>query len=173
MPKTRYLHLLAVLALSLAWGCATKVYDREDAMREEAFPDMSFESSSPRRQASLEITREGVAESKRGFYLRAMKKYEKAIDIDPTNPYAYFHYGLARQRTKDYGQSMRLLEEAGNKFGSNEHWQSRVYTYRGLNYMNMGRAEEAKESFEKALKLDKKNIKARANLYQLLQDDKR
>ena len=167
----KLIFILFAFTLVFAWGCAPKIYDREDATREEAFPDMSFENSSPRRKASLEITEDGVRESTRGLYLRAMKKYEKAIDIDPTNPYAYFHYGVARQGMKEYDQSMRLLDEAQDKFGTNEYWLSRVHTYKGLNYMNMGKNEEAKESFKKALDLDKNNLKARANLYQLLHSD--
>jgi tetratricopeptide (TPR) repeat protein len=121
---------------------------------------MEWESSSPRRRASMQITREGLNESKKGFYTRAMKKFEKAIDVDPTNPYPYFHYGVAKLNSRDYKQSIRLLSEAKQKFQGDYRWTSKVYTMQAKAYKELGETKNARECYEKALKYDEKNAKA-------------
>jgi len=169
----RFIYIILILSFV---GCAKQIpTDMREAERklerEEAFPDLSFESASPKRRASLQYTREGKHESDRGMYLKAMKRYEKAIDIDPTNPYAYYHYGIARYSTREHEQSLRLLDQAREKFGENEKWLSRIYNYRGLNYRAMGMFEEAIESFRQAISLDKKNQEAKENLRETLGEE--
>jgi tetratricopeptide (TPR) repeat protein len=144
-------------------GCAGKtpmekgVEQREMAEREKAFPDMSFENQNPKRKASLQITQEGFRESNNGYYIKAVKRYEQAIDIDSSNPYAYYYYGVARYGMKEYEQSVRLLDEARTKFGKNELWLSKIFSYKGLNYRAMGRTDLSREAFKKALELDDRN----------------
>ena len=91
-------------------------------------------------------------------------KYEKAIDVDPTNPFAYFHYGVARSGVKQYDQSFVMLEEASDKFGENKKWQSQILTYRGLNHKALKEYDKARDCFKDALKLDRNNEKARGAL---------
>ena len=166
MMKSR-LWLLLIILMMVAGSCAKKIVTREEAEREAAFPDMSFESQSPKRRASLEFTQEGFRESEGGMYVRAMKKFEKAIDVDPSNPFAYFHYGVARYGMHEYEQSLRLFDEARDKFGENQKWQSRIYTYQGLNYKSIGNIDKARECFKKAFELDKKNEEARQRLMEI------
>ena len=141
--------------------------EREKIERESAFPDMSFESQSPKRKASIQLTQEGFRESSGGYYVRAIKKYEQAIDLDPSNPYAYFHFGVARYGMKEYDQSLRMLDEARGKFGDNERWLSKIFTYQGLNYRALGRLDKAKEALTKALELDSRNELARQGLAEM------
>ncbi len=165
MMDSKKIIVILVFVLVFVSGCqkgfrGDDSSGRDDWEREKAFPDMSWESSSPRRKASLQLTKEGVEDSKRGFQMRAMKKYEKAIDIDPTNPYPYYHYGVARLNAKNYQQSIRLMEEAKHKFSGNYKWLSRIYTFQGLSYKGMGEADRAKQCFKKAVDLDEKNVRA-------------
>lgn len=153
------------LLIVFALGCAKELPEwKGPPDREKAFPDMSFEDASPRRKASLKLTDEGFRESRGGMYVGAMKKFEQAIDIDPTNPFAYFHYGIARLNNKEYQQSIALLDEASEKFGRNERWLSRIYTYKGLSYKGLKDFESSRECFRKAIELDPKNEDARLNL---------
>jgi len=157
--------IIVLLLFIFAIGCASKLPDWQGPPdREDAFPDMSFEDSSPRRKASLELTKEGMNYARRGFYLNAMKKYEKAIDVDPTNPFPYFQYGVARLGVNQHDQSFVMLEEAADKFGENRKWQSQILTYKGLNHKALNEFEKARECFRAAVKLDRNNEKARDGL---------
>ena len=146
--------IIAIVLTIFAFSCAKQFPEwKGPPDREEAFPDMSFQDSSPRRRASIALTKEGMDFARRGFYTNAMKKYEKAIDVDPTNPFAYFQYGVARYGTKQHDQSFVMLEEAADKFGDNKKWQSQILTYRGLNYKEL---KEYDKAMDRAIKRAKK-----------------
>jgi len=157
--------IIAAFIMIFAFACAKQLPDwKGPPDREDAFPDMSFESENPRRKASLGLTKQGMEYARKGFYTNAMKKYEKAIDIDPTNPFPYFHYGVARYGARQYDQSFVMLEEAADKFGENRKWQSQIFTYKGMNFKVLRKYEKARECFKKAITLDRDNDRARDNL---------
>ena len=99
----RTLPLLLLLALAL--GCATGggLGGGAAALR---LSDVADEGD-PRRQASLRLCVDGLDAAAAGRDGAALGQYERAIQIDPTNPYAYLV--LARHEV-EAGDPVRALE---------------------------------------------------------------
>jgi len=104
----RALHLRpagALLALVLALGCATsgRPGGGEDALRLSELADQG----DWKRRASLRLCLDGLDAASAGRSIAALGQYDRAIQIDPTNPYAYLV--LARHEV-EAGDPVRALE---------------------------------------------------------------
>jgi tetratricopeptide (TPR) repeat protein len=95
--------LLALLALVL--GCATggRLGGGAEALRLSELAD----EGDPTRRASLRLCVDGLDAAAAGRSSAALGQYERAIQIDPTNPYAYLV--LARHELEE-GDPVRSLE---------------------------------------------------------------
>jgi len=95
----------ALLALLLALGCATggRLGGGGDALR---LSELADEGDATRR-ASLRLCVDGLDAASAGRSFAALGQYERAIQIDPTNPYAYLV--LARHEV-EAGDPVRALE---------------------------------------------------------------
>ena len=86
--------VLVVLFLVAGLGCASRTSLRPV----EPVRLSSIETTAdPVRRASLRLTLDGLRSDERGRSVRARSQYERAIQIDPTNPWAY----LALARLED------------------------------------------------------------------------
>jgi len=85
---------------------------------------------------------------------------DEAIRTDPQNPQPYLHKGLAYAYYTD-GNNQKLAGENIKKAIDLGLKESRYYYILGVVYMNLGRLDEAKILFEKALELDKDNEQAK------------
>ena len=96
--------VLASLILALSLGCATRVVYRpvEPVRISEVAP-----AGDAVRRASLRLCVEGLRADEDGRSARARIQYERAIQIDPTNPWAYL--SLARHEV-ERGEPDRALE---------------------------------------------------------------
>ena len=71
-----------------------------------------LEQGDPQRRASHRLLVEGLEADARGSSARAKGRYDRALQLDPTNPYAYLVYArfeVARHRP---GQARSFLDQA-------------------------------------------------------------
>lgn len=106
MTRRRGVILPAGLALMIGlWACASRppIFGGTRALR------LSEVSSAgdPTRRASLRLCAEGLEADAAGRSAAAQSQYERAIQVDPTNPYAYLT--LARYEV-EHGDPRRALE---------------------------------------------------------------
>jgi hypothetical protein len=95
----------ALLALVLALGCATggRLGGGGETLR---FSELAEEGDA-RRRASVRLCVDGLDAAAAGRGGAALGQYERAIQVDPTNPYAYL--ALARHEL-EAGDAVRALE---------------------------------------------------------------
>ena len=84
-----------------------------------------------------------------GRIQEALQYYRKALEYDPNNGNIYNNLGAALYKLQDYDKAARYLEQATSIDAKN----SRAYITLGLAYEAMGRREEAREAFTKAVEL--------------------
>lgn len=110
--------LAAALAAWLGAGCALRIApppgSRPTALR---VSDVAGEGDATRR-ASLRLVMQGLSEDEAGRSTAALSSYERAIQIDATNPYAYL--ALARHEVEEerYRRALEALDQAELLFGS-------------------------------------------------------
>ncbi|HAW49611.1 TPA: hypothetical protein DCX16_01470 [bacterium] len=99
---------------------------------------------------------------------RASKLIKKALELDPNNPEVYLAQGRSYLFTpRVFGGSKKKAIECFKKVSDilpGYHWS---YVWQGQAYLKMGRKNEAKEAFEKALSLEPKNFWARHEIERL------
>jgi tetratricopeptide (TPR) repeat protein len=117
--------------------------------------------------ASLQLTQEGRDYLRSGRLEEAMSKFQKAISLSSSNPYAYYYLGEARYRRQEYHQSLPLLDKAELFFLRDPVWLSRVHVLRGKNYEALSRFEEAKDQYRQALAEDPNNPEAQQGIQRL------
>lgn len=159
----------AVLFLFVA-GCAPaqRVSTEEIPLKLPASPGQPANTEQEGRQAaSLQLTQEGREYLHSGRLEEAMSKFQKAISLSSSNPYAYYYLGEARYRQQEYQQSLPVLEKAELFFLSDAGWLSKVHVLRGKNYEALSRFDEAKGQYQQALAEDSHNPEALEGIQRL------
>lgn len=82
----------------------------------------------------------------------ADKHYRDALASEPDNPRILNNYGVFLLSKERYEDALRYFEKASQDTLYGE--RSRVFENIGLTYQRMGKPEEAKASFERALRLN-------------------
>ncbi len=122
----------------------------------------------PERVASLRLTEEASGLLARGDTPAALDRLEKAIRIDPANPYAYYLLAQMHLRAERFDQAVAFAEKAEVLFGSsNPAWQSQTLALKGSAFEHAGRYPEAREAYRRAVELVRGNVAARAGLARL------
>lgn len=102
------------------------------------------------RSEFAQKTREGVRLFLAGQYQPAVDILTEAIRLQPGDPLAYYHRGIAYQRLKAYGQALSdftVVIEKGPPFDY-------AYLNRGAVRAKLGLMVEAESDFDSALKLE-------------------
>lgn len=87
---------------------------------------------------------------------RAISDYTKAIELDPNNPYPYYHRGLAYYRKGDYSRAISDHAK-GIELGPNN---ASAYYNRGLAYYKKGDFYSAIADFTRAIARNPDHAKA-------------
>ena len=95
--------------------------------------------------------------------------FQKAISLQPKNPYAYYYLGRARYLLQEYTQALAPLGQAELYLARDAAWRARIYALRGRIYEARIDYAQARTQYEKALGLDPENAEAREGLDRLLQ----
>lgn|GEM_PF-1375297 len=108
----------------------------------------------PARRASMRFVLEGLDADDAGSADEAANLYERALQVDPSNPYAYL--ALARQRAEgpEPAHALPYLEKARALFAAQKaetpSVQAHLCGLRALALEAAGRGEEAKEEMARA-----------------------
>ncbi|MEI0566034.1 tetratricopeptide repeat protein [Brachyspira pulli] len=92
-------------------------------------------------------------------YEEAIKNYNKSIDLDPNNSYAYNNRGLAKNNLEQYFNALKDYDKAIELDPNN----SVIYYNRGVAKTHLWQYEEAIEDYNKAIELDHNNSTAYYN----------
>ena len=101
-------------------GCALRIApppgSRSAALR---VSDVAGEGDATRR-ASLRLVLQGLDEDERGRAATARSSYERAIQIDATNPYAYLALARHEVEAERWVRALEALDQAELLFGSEQ-----------------------------------------------------
>jgi curved DNA-binding protein CbpA len=156
------------MKLAAIFDALTKAYNtlKDDKKREEYFASFL----APKKEMSVdpeikasEAFREGVAEFKKGNYWGAADKFKWATKMAPKNA-SYWSY-LSLTYSKVPGR-VKEAEEALLTAVKLEPFNAEFHSHLGLIYMKAGLKKRAFTAFQKALKIDPKNEKAKKGLEQ-------
>jgi tetratricopeptide (TPR) repeat protein len=161
----------AVAAGLLLPGC---IYLLPTAIREE--PPLKPPTATHRdrqtddtgqQQASFQLTDQGRGHLDTGQWDEALSVLQKAISLDPSNPYAYYYLAKARYFRNEYSQTLSLLGKADLYLQDDPAWLSWVYALRGKTYEGLSRWTEAREQYRQALSNNPRNPEARDGISRL------
>jgi hypothetical protein len=146
----------AVLVAWVIWiaGCAMgRVQPAEERVEPVRVSEFLYEGD-PARRASMRLVVEGLEADRLLHHERARGSYERAIQVDATNPFAYL--ALARQTLdgSDPEQGLQLLDQAAALFEAEGMRNPRVGVHlmglRGRALQASGRGEDGVLYLERA-----------------------
>jgi tetratricopeptide (TPR) repeat protein len=148
---------LAVLLIS---GCAVlgKESARENEHKRAVLEDRSFTvetvpvDAPAHRAASFRLAAEGYQALRGGRLEEAEDRLEKALSVDPRNPFCYLYLAEIRSREGETRQAIILLHQAEVLFQGHPYWLGEVYTREGRYWESLDSRDEARAAYEKALK---------------------
>ena len=108
----------------------------------------------------MRLVNQGKKELASERFSRAAHQLQGAIEIDSSNPFAYFYLGLARFRSTRFAEAADLFQRASDLFGEMTNWKADSLAFRGESLEKMNRMAEAHRSFEDALLIDPQNSRA-------------
>jgi curved DNA-binding protein CbpA len=156
------------MKLTAIFDALTKAYNtlKDDKMRDEYFASFlapkKEEGIDPEIKAADQF-REGVTEFKKGNYWGAADKFRWATAIAPKNVNYWSYLSLAYSklpgRVKEAEESLLTALKL-------EPFNADLHSHLGLIYMKAGLRKRAHAAFQKALKIDSRNEKARKGLEQ-------
>lgn len=83
-------------------------------------------AGTPQREASLHVVEEGKGYLITGRAGEAVRRFERATRIDPTNGFAYYYLGRARLELGDRARAAGVLEKAETLLGPYPEWRQRA-----------------------------------------------
>jgi curved DNA-binding protein CbpA len=149
--------------LTAIFNAISRAYNvlAEDSLREKYFASLT---GSGETAGAEDQFRMGVEEFKKGHFSRAVENFKSAAGIRPGNA-AYWNYlSLAFSRIPG---RIKDAEEALQTALELEPSNADLAANLGLIFLKAGLRKKAGASFEKALKLDPSNEKARKGLQQI------
>jgi len=102
-----------------------------------------------------------------GEYRRAISDLEKTLTLDATNPLVYFYLARAHYELSHFRESLDFLEVTESFMDERSVSPAEVLILQGANLQGLGRLDEARRSYEKALAIDPRNEKAINGLHSL------
>ncbi len=148
--------LLAVLLIS---GCAAlgRESSRENELKRTVLADRSVTvdavpaDAPAHRAASLRLAAEGYRALRGGKFEDAEDRLEKALSVDPRNPFCYLYLAEIRSREGETRQAIILLHQAEVLFQGHPYWLGEVYTRQGRYWEALDSWDEARAAYSKAL----------------------
>ncbi|HLG18966.1 MAG TPA: hypothetical protein VI895_04000 [Bdellovibrionota bacterium] len=122
--------------------------------------EMAEHESDPRRAASMRVVEEGRKELTKNLYERAAYHFSRAVEIDSSNPFAYFYLGVTRFRSGQFNQAANLFGRSSDLFDLMNNWRAEALAYRGESLEKTGKIQEAQKAFALALEADASNARA-------------
>lgn len=154
--------------LNSIFDAVTKAYNvlRDDRQREQYFQSLlspRAEKEGDEKLRADEQFRAGIAEFKKGNFWGAADNFKWATKLVPGNGNYWNYFSLALSKVPG---KLKDAEEALLTAIKLEPYNADYYANLGLIYIKAGLNKRAIASFQKALKIDGKNIKAMKGLEQ-------
>jgi len=161
--------LLGALLIS---GCAalSRESAREAELKRAVLEDRSFTvetvpvDAPAHRAASFRLAAEGYRALRGGRLQEAEDRLEKALSVDPRNPFCYLYLAEIRSREGETRQAIILLHQAEVLFQGHPYWLGEVYTREGRYWEALDSWDEARAAYGKALKHNPWNEESRERL---------
>lgn len=158
-PHYRFLSIVFVVLLTGAnLGCIT---DRSSW--NELTPvriSSLLESGDAARRASLLLIGEGLESDARGQPEAALARYERALQVDATNPYVYLAISRHHVEGRDPARALQFLDHAESllrmRGGLSDEVQVHLLGLRGAALYDSGQLSEAAELLDRARALSPK-----------------
>lgn len=136
-------------------------------------PDGSYElpslaafddSTMPRRRASVKLVQQGQDLLRTGDYSAALARFERAIDVDSTNPYSLYFVARAHYFLTHYRESLNFLDVAESRLAGDDRWLAEIHVLRARNATALGFHGRADVNYIRALALHPRHGFALAQL---------
>ena len=128
---------------------------------------MVYPTGNSYETAALRIVEKARLLLENGDYLEAQRFLEKALIIDPKNPYSYFFLGVLMQKKENYEMSLGYFEKGLSLLPHHSFWLAQTHKHLGLGFYKLGNKNKAILHFEKSLKYDPRLTEARNYLEEL------
>ncbi len=124
--------------------------------RSEPLPTIEYMKVSSKKEASEDLVKRGEDAANKSNYEQALKYFERAIEMDPQNDFAWGDRGLMLDKLDRKDEAIESFSKALMIDSSNPiTWHNK-----GLTLIKSNRLEESIECFNKAIALNEKYAKA-------------
>ena len=151
----RLLGVLGLLVALLQWGCHTPPPPPERVAPYKATDFL--EKGDPARNASMRLVVQGLRSDEQKQYAAARASYERAIQVDATNPWAYLVLARYYVEQGDVSRVNSLLDQSAALFEAQGLREPRVGVHllglRGSAFVLQGRSADATLYLERAQEL--------------------
>jgi tetratricopeptide (TPR) repeat protein len=143
---------------------------RERELRRAVLEDQSFTVEEPpagapgHRTASFRLAADGYRALQKGQLQEAEDRLEKALSVDPRNPFCYLYLAEIRFREEDTRQAMILLDQAEVFFQGHPYWLGELYARKGRYWEAQNDRDKAREAYSKALEHNPWNEESRQRI---------
>lgn len=113
----------------------------------------AVEGQAPHRAAALRLVDRAARDLVEGRDEEASRELDRAVRVDPSNPYAFFLIALHRHRQGAFAQSLAFARKAEILLRGDARWLAETYLLMALNQEALARPREALRLYEAALDL--------------------
>lgn len=125
-------------------------------------------STPPNVAAALRLIEEGRKQRAQGRHDKALDAFERAVAIDPTNPYGYYFLAQLHYLNKNYDQAIAFASRAAVLSAKTDRTcLGRVYSLQGAVFEEVGRYPDARKAYKSAVDADPNNVAARVGVGRL------
>jgi len=122
-------------------------------------------NTAPNVAAATHMVDASRAQMTAGDYGAALEQLERAIVIDPNNPYAYYYLAELHLMHHTYDQAIAFADRAASLTDSRAPaWASRAYTLQGNAFEAAGRFADARGAYTRAIQAAPNNLAAQVGL---------
>jgi tetratricopeptide (TPR) repeat protein len=122
-------------------------------------------STAPNIAAATHLVEAGRIHMAAGDNGAALEQLERAIAIDPGNPYAYYYLAELHLMHRTYDQAIEFADRAANLSNPRSPmWASRAYTLQGNAFEAAGRFADARDAYARAVQVAPGNLAAQVGL---------
>jgi len=122
-------------------------------------------TTAPNVAAATRLVDAGRTRIAANDYGAALEQLERAIVIDPSNPYAYYYLAELHLKNRTYDQAIAFADRAANLSDARApEWASRAYTLQGNAFEAAGRFADARSAYARAVQAAPGNLAAQVGL---------
>jgi tetratricopeptide (TPR) repeat protein len=123
------------------------------------------DSTAPNVAAATRLVEAGRTRMAAGDTGAALEQFERAIVIDPSNPYAYYYLAELHLMNRTYDQAIAFADRAASLSETRApEWASRAFTLQGNAFEAAGRFADARNAYTRAVQAAPGNLAAQVGL---------